>query len=204
MNETSETSTASAFELPALTATGERTETTRCHRLARTVEWQDEGGRRFQVAAVEITYVLDTTEQASGFGWGVQDIALLSPPLPDGAVARTYWHPGTTYFDQRAPEIARAVYARLPKPSPTTRLDVVVERDSDSDTTTTVFADGAQLPTGPLLEIHNIDPGRSGGGCDWFAAVRQHGDRVPRAVRDLIDQTAEFYHSGCAFAGGEQ
>ncbi|MFJ8676821.1 hypothetical protein [Streptomyces sp. NPDC093589] len=73
------------------------------------------------------------------------------------------------------------------------RIDVVVDRDPDDDTTVSVYVNGAKV-TSPDVQIHILDPGRSGAGHEWLTGHLQHEDSVPVAVRSEITTLAQGYH----------
>ncbi|MFD3422083.1 hypothetical protein [Streptomyces decoyicus] len=81
------------------------------------------------------------------------------------------------------------------------RIDVVVDRDPDDDTTVSVYVNGARV-TGPDVQVHVLDPGRAGADHDWFTGHLQHDGPVPVAVRSEIALLAESYHDSqyCAHA----
>lgn len=75
-------------------------------------------------------------------------------------------------------------------PSVAARIDVVVHRDSDADTDVHVYVDGVVTET----VVHEIDPGRSGTGHEWWDSVTDLGPEVPQTVRDQVNEYADGYH----------
>jgi hypothetical protein len=73
------------------------------------------------------------------------------------------------------------------------RYDLIVNRDPDGDTTCTLFVNGVQVDS---FNQHDIDPGRSGSGCDWFLEQLAPGwdADMPPAVADAYQAQVESVH----------
>lgn len=82
------------------------------------------------------------------------------------------------------------------------RIDVVVDRDPDSDTGVSVYVDGVQVKY-PAVHTHVVDPGAAGADHEWMREHTEHDASVPESVASLAGFLARFYHERIACTPGD-
>lgn len=81
-------------------------------------------------------------------------------------------------------------FYRLRRPQ---RIDVVVDRAPDSETSVSVYLDGAPV-THPVAHAHVVDPGGGGADHEWMESASDLDASAPELVRDEVRALARGYH----------
>jgi len=74
------------------------------------------------------------------------------------------------------------------------RVDIVVDRSPDEDTSVEVYINGTKATQDDNVHLHVLDPGRNGADHQWFTHHTRPKAHVPHSVLDDITSTARQYH----------